>query len=163
MDSSWNFPARSSTRAMNFPSWAELGHLDFQAGTELKSFKHQLRTTIKLLNFLPVSWLQPILINCVIIYMKKGVLGSQKLWFGNTRENKKQTKSKSKFPLIFGRFLISSWREKRSWVEPSWKSFSLSCGSSRLGSDSSLIKMDGLQQFRCFAIQITFGRLIMTF
>ena len=39
-------------------------------------------------------------------------------------------------------FFISNWKEKGhkpSWAKPSWKSFSSSCGSSQLGSDSSLV------------------------
>ena len=50
----------------------------------------------------------------MIIYMNicitKGVLGSRKLWFSYINENKK--KSNSKFQLVFGQFLISSWGEK---------------------------------------------------
>ena len=71
----------------------------------------------------------------------KGVLGSWKLWFSYINENKKkQTKSKSKFQLVFCRVSILSWREKGH--EPSWKSFRSSSGSSQLGSDSSLVFSD---------------------
>ena len=44
---------------------------------------------------------------------RKGTLGSWKLWFSYINENKKkQTKAKAKFLIVFGRFSISSWREK---------------------------------------------------
>ena len=54
--------------------------------------------------------------------------------------NDESKKRESNFRLVLGHFSISSWEEKAtSRVELSWKSLSLSYGSSQLGSNSSLL------------------------
>ena len=78
----------------------------------------------------------------MIIYINscktKGVLGSWKLWFSYINGNKKNQNQN------FGSFLADFWF-RAEWIkvtspaEPCWKSFSLSYGSSQLGSDSSLL------------------------
>ena len=68
----------------------------------------------------------------MIIYMNlcktKGVLGSWKLWFSYINKDKK-TKNKIKIKISADFQFRAEEKKVTSRAEPSWKTFSLSCGS----------------------------------